>query len=78
MIRVELGEKVKDSITGFEGIAVGRATYLYGCVRVLVEPEGLKEDGTTLEAVWFDEQRLIEGSEAKSGGPQSTPPSRDP
>lgn len=77
MIMVELGTKVKDSITGFEGIAVGRAVYLYGCVRVLVEPEEMK-DGKPIEAIWFDEQRLTEESEAKSGGPQSTPPSRDP
>ena len=29
----ELGSRVKDSITGFEGFAVSRTEYLYGCVR---------------------------------------------
>lgn len=28
---VTLGARVKDNITGFEGIATGRAEYLYGC-----------------------------------------------
>jgi len=74
---IKLGEKVKDSITGFEGVATGRATYLYGCVRVLVESKKLK-DGKPIEE-WFDEQRLTQKSEANVGGPCSDPPSsRDP
>jgi len=72
----KLGDKVKDSITGFDGVAVGRAEYLYGCVRVLVESSELK-DGQPIDC-WFDEQRLTDKSNAKAGGPQSTPPSRDP
>lgn len=74
---VELGTKVKDSLTGFEGIAVSRCEYLYGCVRVFVEPEQLK-DGRPIEGEWFDEQRLTEESTAPVGGPNRVPPSRDP
>ncbi len=70
---VKLGDKVKDSITGFEGVAVSRTEYLYGCVRVGVE--GSTKPG---ESFWFDEQRLSTASIATSGGNMPNPPSRDP
>lgn len=73
---IKLGEKVKDGITGFEGVATARAEYLYGCVRVLVESKKLK-DGKPIDE-WFDEQRLTVKSKADTGGPSPTPPSRDP
>jgi hypothetical protein len=81
---IKLGTKVKDSISGFEGIATARIEYLYGCVRVLVEPQGLNQDGKPIEAQYFDEQRLEDQPTAKSGGPRDlpgsrpVPPSRDP
>jgi hypothetical protein len=34
MDTVNLGDKVKDRITGLEGIAIGVTTWLYGCRRV--------------------------------------------
>jgi len=73
---VKLGSKVTDSITGFSGIATGRTEYLYGCVRVLVEPTEMK-DGKPVESLWIDEQRLDEYSEAETGGPGEVAPSRD-
>jgi len=73
---IKLGSKVKDTISGFEGIVVGRAEYLYGCVQILVQPEGLKEDGQPVASRWMDEQRFTEDSTAKAGGPQNEPPKR--
>lgn len=73
---VKLGSKVKDSITGFTGVATARAVYLYGCVQVLVQP-GKLENGKIVESHWFDEQRLDTVSAAKSGGPQPVPPPRE-
>lgn len=73
---VKLGSRVKDSLTGFKGVAVARTEYLYGCVRVCVEPEALK-DGKPIDAQWFDEQRLDVTSAAKTGGPGSIPAGRD-
>jgi hypothetical protein len=55
---IELGSKVKDSITGFSGIATGRAEYLHGVPRVLVEATQLTADGKT-ESNWIDEPRLV-------------------
>lgn len=68
-----LGTRVKDGVTGFEGVAMARTEYLYGCVRVCVQPTELR-DGKPIEPVWFDEQRLDVTSPAKSGGPQPNPP----
>jgi len=74
---IELGTRVKDSITGFCGIATARTVYLYGCIRVAVETTGLKEL-KPIEPVWFDEQRLAKDSPAQSGGPGIVAPNRDP
>lgn len=71
-----LGEKVKDNITGFEGIAIGRAEYLNGCVSIEVQSTKLK-DGMPISE-WFDEQRLSIESKATTGGPQSRPPALHP
>lgn len=54
---VKLGSSVKDVITGFAGIAIGRAEFMYGCSRIGVQPVKIK-DGEPGEAFWFDEQRI--------------------
>ena len=54
---VKLGQEVKDRITGFQGIAVGRTVFLQGCARILVQPP-LDRDGKMIEAVSFDEPEL--------------------
>lgn len=72
---IKLGQKVKDKITGFTGVVMGRTEYLYGCVSVAVLSTKLKDDKPK-DWVWFDEQRLTLLSKAKSGGPQPEAPSR--
>lgn len=79
---VKLGDRVKDSITGFMGIAIGKTEGLHGCMRFGVEPEALHE-GKPIEAQWFDDQRLelveeleppvSKDSVAESGGPHNDP-----
>jgi len=76
---IELGKKYKDSLTGFEGIATARATYLYGCVRVLLEAKS--KSNVKPEEYWFDEQRLDIPTKAATknpGGPGPIAPRRDP
>jgi len=75
---IKLGEIVRDSISGFEGVAVARAEYLNGCISYQVEPARLNEDGSIPKAEWFDEQRLTERSGATAGGPQCHPPELHP
>lgn len=80
---VKLGNKVRDTITGFTGVAVARTDWLYGCSRIGVEQAGLDKDGKPLEVQWFDEQRVqvvaddgptvSPDSAATSGGPKRDP-----
>ena len=39
----ELGDIVRDTITGLEGVVVGRTDYLYGCRRYQIAPRDLKD-----------------------------------
>lgn len=85
---ITLGSIVSDDICGFQGVAIARAKYLNGCVRIEVQPKELKEDGSILDAVWIDESQLTqltgltpseEPETEVTGGPErSVPPSRDP
>jgi hypothetical protein len=79
----KLGEMVSDTLTDFRGIVVGRAEFLYGCVRLQVQPNGLK-DGKPAEEAWLDEDRVrVEtpqeaiaapaSAETRRGGPSSNP-----
>jgi hypothetical protein len=70
---VKLGTYVVDRVTGFAGTAVSRTEYLYGCVRIGVQPHKVNADGKVAEIDYFDEQRLDAGSPAKAGGPQESP-----
>ena len=54
---VQLGMRCFDIITNFEGIASGETRWLYGCKRIAIEPETLR-DGKPVEMQWFDEQRV--------------------
>lgn len=67
---VKLDTKVKCRISGFTGIAVGRAKYVTGCIYIKVQPKAGK-DNKMPEAVWISEQFLCTTSKAKRGGPQN-------
>lgn len=73
---VQLGKRYRDSLTGIEGIATSRTTYLYGCVRVGLET--LAKEGEPKD-LWFDEQRLVDeagnpvDTDATTGGPYPDP-----
>lgn len=54
---IKLGNKVQDTITGFEGIAIARVEFLTGCVRFCVEPK-MGADGKLVDSNYFDEDRL--------------------
>lgn len=54
---IDVGDSVKDTITGLTGIAVCRSEWLYGCVRVGVQPRTVT-DGKAPEIVYVDEPQL--------------------
>ena len=71
-----LGDRYKDPITGFEGVAVARTVYLYGCARVGLQGP-LRDDGTISECQWIDELQLMELlPDKEKGGPRPDPPTR--
>lgn len=77
---INLGDKVKDTVSGFEGIAVCRHSYLNGCDRITVQPPTNK-DGTLPAELSFDEPQLkvtkkkvvAEGNK-ETGGPEKHKP----
>lgn len=56
--KIFLGDEVKCRITGFKGTVIGRTEWLYGCVRITVQPKGLR-DRKIVETQTFDEPQLI-------------------
>lgn len=57
MPQAKNGDKVRDIITGLEGIVTGTADYLTGCKQLLVNPQQVK-DGETVPGSWLDIDRL--------------------
>jgi len=55
---VGLGDRVKDRITGLVGIVTARTEFLYGCVRIQVQPEKLDKDKKVAETGHFDEAQV--------------------
>ena len=55
---IELGDRVKDPITGLTGIATCITTWLHGCIRVGIQPESFK-DGKKADDVYFDQSQLV-------------------
>lgn len=56
--KFNVGDRVKDRVTGFQGIVIGRSDYISGCDTYGVQPERLK-DGIPQDTKWFDDPRLI-------------------
>ncbi len=84
--RIELGDTAKDSITGFEGVVIARTEWLTNCVRMTLQPKGLKAEGTPIDCCAFDEPSLVlvkkrnpPAPKVKVGGPMpSVPRAKDP
>lgn len=80
-VQIVMGQKVRDELTGYTGIVTGRAEYLTGCERVLVQPTFCK-DGDLVEGAWIDIDRVVPVRGAKlfvlsrrtSNGPGLVPP----
>lgn len=55
---ITLGDRVKDRISGFQGIAIARTTWLHNCTRIVVQPESLTKEHKPSEDMAFDEAQL--------------------
>lgn len=54
---VEHGDEVRDKVTGFTGIAMGKTDWMFGCTRWVVQPQVDKEK-KIVDAQSFDEPAL--------------------
>jgi len=85
---MELGDKAKDIITGYEGIVMAKARYLTGCDQILLTPDHLDKDGKRIDGEWFDDSRItgeikkhgagfvLERGRGNGGPQESEPPKR--
>jgi hypothetical protein len=76
--KFEVGEKVKDTITGFQGVIVAKTKWLNGCIRYVVQSRKRTSEGKTVEDT-IDEQQLVSLEPAKKkktsgpGGARTAP-----
>lgn len=78
---IELGDRVRDPVTGFSGIAVCITTYLHGCIRIGVQPEK-PVDGRIVDPQYLDQVQLelvkktVHVSQVLTVGPKPAPETR--
>lgn len=83
---IELGDLVKDQISGFQGVAVAKTLWINGCVRWTLQPEKQTKEGAPGANETFDEQQMVVVKKAKiaavpaptaarptTGGPRPAP-----
>lgn len=63
--KFELGSRLRDVVTGFEGTATAVVKYLNGCVQYCIVPK-VKEDGNMPNGEYIDVDRLEFVSEKQS------------
>jgi len=75
---IKLGDKYRDKIHGFQGIATQHTRYISGCDRVYLEV--CDKEKAELHGIWFDITEIeglpIAKEHNKPGGPRSEQPSR--
>lgn len=55
--KVSLGDHAKDTVTGFQGVIVGHATYMTAAPQFMLQPP--VKDGAWVDARWFDAARVV-------------------
>lgn len=76
--KIKLGERYRDTVSGWEGIATARYEYMNGCVRIEIsakdkdgKPEGFVFDHQQIEAAKGD---TVKVERRATGGPQTNTP----
>ena len=70
---ISLGEEVRDKVTGYVGIACGRALYLSGQESIGVQAK-MDQNGQISNLRWFDEKLLeVVGPGVQLLGAQAAP-----
>jgi hypothetical protein len=61
--KFELGDRAKDSVTGFSGVLTSRTQWITGCNTYGIQSQELR-DGKPVDATHFDEERIVILAEA--------------
>ena len=70
---IQLGDKAKDLVTGYEGICIARTEWLNGCMRIVLQSDKLDKEGKPQEGQTFDEPQLVVTKARRvSCGPRDT------
>lgn len=81
--KFEIGDSLRDRVTGLQGIAMAVAFYHSGCVHYALQVRKVKDVGGLPEWQWMDQNRLdlkkkkavvFDEPEDGSGGPVPNPP----
>lgn len=74
MVKVQefkMGVKLRDRVTGLEGICTGRLEYMNGCVQFCIKPK-VGKDGKVPNGDWIDSQQLEQIGSGISINPRVT------
>lgn len=78
-VPIKLGDTVRDTVTGHEGVVTGRTEWLTGCATISIQSAAV-HDKMPVDAFWVDEVRVELVKPAKKpkkksnvGGPKPTP-----
>ena len=63
--QIQMGDEVKDTLSGYQGIAAGFMRYLTGCDQILINPVGVDKEGKLRESHYFDVERVVVIEEQK-------------
>jgi hypothetical protein len=58
MSTIQLGDEVKDKVSGFSGIAIGRIEYINGCIQFGIKSKVKKTGELPKDNYWVDEKEL--------------------
>ena len=76
MNKIELGDKVKDEVSGIEGIVVGITQFIHGCLRVTIAPQAKKGEKEPPETFTADlpQCKLVKKSVVSTTAPAADVP----
>ena len=52
-----LGKKIRDKVTGVEGVVTSISFDLFGCIQAIVN-RGIDKEGKAIDSMWMDVNRL--------------------
>jgi hypothetical protein len=55
----QLGDKVRDEVSGYEGIVLAKLEALYEASQCRVHPCSLSDQGQIRDSVWIEDDRLF-------------------